>query len=203
MWAANKKPARSYPARTSKQKGAAAVEFALLAALFFTLVFGILEIARLIFLFNTLPEVTRRAAAMAINSPFDQGSQENIRRRALFPDKAGNLVLGAPVTPAHLQLEYLSLSRGANGALTMEPITSMPVSPEDNRLNCLANPYGESCIRFVRVQVCQPGAANACTPVPYQMLFPLINLSGLSLPRSETVAPAQTMGYTSDALPGS
>lgn len=201
MWAANQKPARTYPARASKQKGVAAVEFALLAIIFFTLVFGILEIARLIFLFNTLPEVTRRAAAMAINAPFDQGSQDNIRRRALFPDRAGNLILGEPVAPAHLQLEYLSLSRGANGALTMEPVAALPLSPEDNRINCLADPYSENCIRFVRVQVCQPDSANGCRPVPYQMLFPLINLSGLTLPRSETVAPAQTMGYTAGVLP--
>lgn len=202
MWAADHSSGRACPARASRQRGVAAVEFALLALFFLTLVFGILEMARLVFLFNTLQEVTRRAAAMAIGSAFDPDTQKDIRRRALFADSSGNLVLGDPITPDHLRLEYLSLSRTGTGALTMQPIAMLPASPAQNRLNCLANPYGDDCIRFVRVQVCQPGVA-ACTPVPYQMLFPLIDLSGLGLPRSQTVVPAQTLGYTLGALPGS
>ena len=170
------------------------MEFALLVLFFLTLVFGVLEMARLVYLINTLQEVTRRAASLAINSAFDQNTQDDIRRRALFADSDGNLVLGRPITFEHLQLEYLSLSRNGTGSLAVQPITAMPADPVQNRLNCLANPYADNCIRFVGVRVCQPGAAG-CTPVPYQMLFPLINLTGLVLPRSTTTAPAQTMGY--------
>ena len=85
----------------------------------------------------------------------------------------------------------------------MPPVDPLPASPAENRLNCLSDPYGASCIRFVRVQVCQPNSSNGCTPVPYQMLFPLVDFSGLTLPRSTTTAPAQTMGYTAGAVPGS
>lgn len=196
MWAANQTPTvRQQHARAFRQRGGAAVEFALLVLFFLMLLFGVLEMARLAFMFNTLQEVTRRAASIAANSAFDQDTQNSIRRRALFAGSDGNLVLGRPITFEHLQLEYLSLSRTGTGALAMQPISAMPADPVQNRLNCLANPYADNCIRFVRVRVCQPGAAN-CTPVPYEMLFPLVNLTGLVLPRSTTTAPARTMGYT-------
>jgi len=175
------------------------VEFALLVLFFLALIFGVLEMARLVYLFNTLQEVTRRAASIAASSAFDQDTQDSIRRRALFADSNGNLVLGRPITFEHLQLEYLSLSRTGTGSLAMQPITAMPADPVQNRLNCLANPYADNCIRFVRVRVCQPDAAG-CTPVPYEMLFPLVNLTGLVLPRSTTTAPAQTMGTRTEHL---
>jgi hypothetical protein len=200
---ANRKPPRLYRLRARREQGATAVEFALLAILFFTLVFGILEIARLVYLFNTLQEVTRRAAALAINSPFDPDSQKSVREQAMLIGKGGTLVLGAPVTPAHLKLEYLSLSRVSANTLATPRVTALPADPAANRVNCLTDPYGASCIRFVRVRVCQPGAGEGCTPVPYQMLFPLINLSGLTLPRSETTVPAQTLGLEPGSLPGS
>ena len=193
---------RPYYLRIEKQRGTAAVEFAVLAILFFTLVFGVMEIARLVYLFNTLQEVSRRAAVLAMNSPFDADSQEDIQQRALFRDRNGNLILGAPVTPAHLKIEYLSLSRDAAGGLTTPLVNPLPASPARNRLNCIADPYAANCIRFVRVRVCQPDGANACNPVPYVALLPLIKLPGLQVPRSETTVPAQTMGYTPGDLPG-
>jgi len=203
MWAANQKPSRVQPTGASKQQGAAAVEFAVVVIFFLILLFGVLEMARLVFLFNTLQEVTRRAASLAINSAFDTEGQENVRKRALLADATGNLILGRPVTADHLRLEYFSLSRSGTGALAKQKVAVLPASPAQNRLNCLADPYADNCIRFVRVQVCQPNAAAACTPVPYEMLFPLIRFPGLVLPRSETIAPAQTMGYVAGALPGS
>lgn len=184
-----------------RQRGSTAVEFALLAIVFFIIVFGILEIARAFYLFNTLQEVTRRAAATAANSRFDQTSIDNIRKAALFADVDGNLVLGEPVTPAHLKIEYLSVSRDSGtGALTLQP-ASMPSCPAKNKLNCLTDPYSASCIRFVRVRVCQPGGGAECTPVPYKMIFPLLDLSSVKLPLSTTIAPAQTLGFTFGSIP--
>lgn len=90
MWAANHRPPRAHPAQALKQQAAAAVEFAVVVIFFLTLLFGVLEMARLVFLFNTLQEVARRAAALAVNSAFDTGAQENIRKRALLTDAEGN-----------------------------------------------------------------------------------------------------------------
>lgn len=180
-----------------RQGGASAVEFALLILVFLPLVFGILEIARMIYLFNTLQEVSRRAAMIAANSAFDQAAQDALRRQALFRDSEDRLVLGRPITFQHLRVEYLSLSRDGTGPLALLPVNPLPASPEANRLNCVSNPYGADCIRYVRVQICQPGAGpgDDCDRVPYEALFPLIDLSMFGLPRAQTIVPAQSMGF--------
>ena len=196
MWATDRQPIRRPRGR---QNGVAAVEFALIAIGFFLLLFGILEIARAVYLFNTLQEVTRRAAALAASSRFDAGTVDRTRQQALFTDGNGNLLFGNPVTPAHLKIDYLSLIRDSStGALTMQPTSPMPANPAANRVNCVADPNSASCIRLVRVRVCDPAAQTDCAQVPYRMAFPLVDLSMLRLPRSVTIAPAQSLGY----LPG-
>lgn len=184
-----------------RQAGVAAVEFALLAVTFFTIVFSIIEVARAVYLFNTLQEVTRRAAADAANSAFDPASQAEVRRRALFRNAQGNLILGFPVTPDHLKIDYLSVSGDPNaGTLTTQRVSTLPACPAANVINCMSDPYGASCIRLVQVRVCQPEDGGDCTPVPYQAALPLIDLSAVTLPRATTIVPAQTLGSTPEAL---
>ena len=178
----------------ARQNGVAAVEFALLSIIFLTLLFGIMEIARIAYVVNTLQEVTRRAAAAAANSNFDQDSVDEIRQQSLFRDGSGNLVLANFITPDHLKVEYLSISRDATGALVPQPASPLPACPEQNQINCTTDPYGASCIRLVRVRVCQPGGAGDCAPVPYEELFSFVDFSRFRLPRSATIAPAQTLG---------
>lgn len=48
------------------QLGAAIVEFAIVAAVFFTLLIGIMELGRILFYWNTAAEVTRLGARMAV-----------------------------------------------------------------------------------------------------------------------------------------
>lgn len=52
--------------REQGQQGAAAVEFALVASLLFTLLFGITEMSRILFYWNTAGEATRLGARMAV-----------------------------------------------------------------------------------------------------------------------------------------
>lgn len=47
------------------QRGAAAVEFALIASLLFTLLFGVVEMGRVLFYWNTATEATRLGARLA------------------------------------------------------------------------------------------------------------------------------------------
>ena len=49
-----------------KQRGVAAVEFALIASIFFTLVFGVMEMGRILFYMNTAAEATRLGARVAV-----------------------------------------------------------------------------------------------------------------------------------------
>lgn len=48
------------------ERGAAAVEFALVAAIFFTLLFGVMEMSRVLFYMNTASEATRLGARLAV-----------------------------------------------------------------------------------------------------------------------------------------
>jgi Flp pilus assembly protein TadG len=184
-----------------RQSGIASIEFALVAIFFLTLLFGIMELARIVYVFNTLQEVTRRAAALAASSDFNDDAVNSIRRQALFRDANDRLILADFVTPDHLKIEYLSVSRdGATSALAMVPATPLPSTPAQNYLNCLTSPYNANCVKLVRVSVCQPGGVG-CDAVPYQMLFPMTHFVGLTLPRSTTIAPAQTLGRKPGDLP--
>ena len=50
----------------NKQKGAAAIEFALIASIFFTILIGILEMGRVLFYMNSAAEATRFGARIAV-----------------------------------------------------------------------------------------------------------------------------------------
>ena len=50
----------------SQQRGVATVEFALIASIFFTLVFGVMEMGRILFYMNSAAEATRLGARVAV-----------------------------------------------------------------------------------------------------------------------------------------
>ena len=60
-------PSRLPPhANRFRQRGVAAVEFALVASLLFTLLFGVMEMGRVLFYWNTATEATRLGARLAV-----------------------------------------------------------------------------------------------------------------------------------------
>jgi hypothetical protein len=65
-----------------KQEGAAAVEFALIATLFFSLLLGILEFGRVLFTYNAAVEATRYGARVAVVC--DIGSTAIVSRMQLI-----------------------------------------------------------------------------------------------------------------------
>lgn len=193
MSAINPSPQRL--ANRKKQQGVAAVEFSLVAILFFTLAFGIIEVARAMYICNTLQEVTRRAAALATNADFRNAvTMQSVRERAIFRNSPGFLVFAEPITDQHINIDYMRVRRNG-GELTMEriPDGSLPASPAENQANCTRDPYAEGCIRLVRVRVCQEGSGAECTRVAYQTLVSLIPLP-FGLPRSTTIVNAETLG---------
>jgi hypothetical protein len=65
----------------ARQRGAAAVEFALVSLVFFTMLFGAFEMGRLMFYWNTAAEVTRLGARMAVVCDPNTASRDAIRAR--------------------------------------------------------------------------------------------------------------------------
>lgn len=173
------------------QRGVAAVEFAIVAVIFFTLFFGILELARAMYLCNTLQEVTRRAVALAVNTDFsNEQDMQKVRERAIFRTGAGALMFGDPITDEYVKIDYLSIPAGASVPVA----ATMPDNPQDNRVNCTSNPNAAKCIVLVRARICAPGGgAGTCDPVPYRAIFSLVPIA-FSLPASTTIAKIETLG---------
>lgn len=84
----------------SRQTGLVTVEFALIGGLFFLILFGIIEFGRLLFTWNTLDEVTRRAARLAAVCPMDQTA--SVANSAVF-----NGTILTNLTAANVNIEYL------------------------------------------------------------------------------------------------
>lgn len=66
------------------QDGAALVEFAIIALLFFILLFGIIEFGRAWFVYNTLTEATRRGARVAAVCPVDDAGILQVKQATIF-----------------------------------------------------------------------------------------------------------------------
>ena len=177
------------------QAGTAAVEFAMVAAIFFMFVFGVIELARLLFVYNTLHEVTRRAAAAAVNAyPRDANAIANVRQYAIFRSAPGDLIIANPITDRHVRLEYLRFD------LTVIPEASWPDSAGANRQVCMMNPRAPTCIRFVQARVCDPADTGQCNRVTSQMLLPLVNLA-VPFHRATTIVPVESLGYVPGTPP--
>ena len=192
-------------ARRRRESGVFAVEFAMLATLFFIFLFALLEVARAVYLWNLVPEMTRRAARAAAVTDFSNaGSVQAVRAQAVLRSAPGRLPLGGAISDAYVRIDYLSQSSGDGGVPAALPVGVMPACPQRNRINCLDNPHGASCIRFVRAQLCLPdtdGTGGSCERVPYRPILPLLEMlfpsgaQAVRLPSGVTLAVAESLGY--------
>lgn len=186
---------RSARRPSTTQSGTTAVEFALLAAMFFMLVFGLIETARLLFVYNTLQEVTRRAAAAAASVyPADADALAAVRRHAVFRNSPGGLIVAPPVTDAHIRLDYLRSDLSVIGP------ANWPASAAANRQMCMLNPRAPTCIRFVQARVCDIEDEDECNVVTSRMLLPMIDLR-VPLHRATTIVPVESFGYVPGTAP--
>ena len=83
-----------------KQQGISTVEFALVAAVLFTMIFGVIEVARAFFVTSALDEATRRGARMAAVCP--------INDPAIFQAAAFNNAVVPDLDAGDLTVEYLA-----------------------------------------------------------------------------------------------
>lgn len=171
--------------RRGRQHGLAMVEVAVLMGLFLALMLGVFELSRIMFLWNTLANVTRRAAAtVAVSAPAADHSA------ALTAVAFGGVPLSVPqISGNHFLVEYLDRNR--------QPVP-VPPSAVDNLRNCAQDPEGVTqCVRFVRVRLCEPGGGSGCEQVSYEPLFPLGGITDMELrfPNFETVIPVGSLGY--------
>jgi Flp pilus assembly protein TadG len=89
-----------------RQHGLYIVEFALVAALFFVLLLGMIEFARALFVWNSLTEATRRGARLAVVCPVNHSSIANV---TVFnaPGTAGASPIVAGLDSSNVVTDYL------------------------------------------------------------------------------------------------
>jgi Flp pilus assembly protein TadG len=92
-----------------RQKGIYIVEFTIVAAVFFVLLFGVIEFGRALFVWNSLTEATRRGARLAAVCPIGHASIANV---AVFnsPDAAGASPVMPGLNSSNVVTEYLDQS---------------------------------------------------------------------------------------------
>ncbi len=178
---------KNSPKIVRQQHGAAAVEFAIIAMLLFTLLFGIIEFGRLFYLYNTAQEITRRAARESVVRWKDNSDSSPAKILALFG--SANLPAGAEIKPANINIDYLTEIGG-----TPNP---MPNNATENISACLNGPAG--CIALVRVSIigtanshCTNDASRAC----YKPMVGLFSSLEVPIPASTVTMPAESMGYS-------
>lgn len=195
-----------YPQGNRRQGGAATVEFALVAVLLIVLLLGIVELGRFLYLFNTVQEVTRRAAREAVVSCTDETTQDGIRSRAVLGTgaKGAFLPIGGEVTDARVVIDYLDKDQKL---IARYMKCESPYN--DNILKCVAG--SNECIKFVRVRVCDGyhQQQDRCAPVQYVPMIGLFvpdpnkPIGGMlmldlrvNIPLSTVIMPAESLGYT-------
>ena len=178
------------PGRT--QRGATAVEFALVALMFLTVVLGILEFGRLFYVNATVQEVTRRAAREQVVRWVTAANA--VKRGAVFGPTSGSgtvsLPAGSEVTNDTVVITFHhSLSDAMSGSGAITPTGADPV---ENVNQCLA--ASTSCIRFVRAVLQTSNSNGDVQPVRYEPMVGLFSFLDVPLPGATVVMPAESLG---------
>src|SRR5258705_81974 len=119
------------------QRGAAAVEFALLAIVFFMVLLGAMDFGRLMYVWTTTQEVTRHAAREAVVRDFTSAEIAAIQREAIFRGGSTGIAYlpaGVEISNTTVKIVYLTVDVGGNRvAITAG---NMPADPADNVSAC-------------------------------------------------------------------
>lgn len=156
------------PRARQRQEGLTTVEFSIVGALFFVVLFGVIEIGRALFVINTLEEAARRGARMAAVCPVGDPAPASV---AVFDQGNGSSAVVYGLTTGNVEVDYL-----------------------DSNGNVLPNPTAAySSIGYVRAEI-----VGFSLPLYIPFIMPTLSLSGfqttvpresLGVPRSGTVQP--------------
>ena len=146
----------------SRSRGTTALEFAIVIATLLVVIFGILDLSRIVYLRMTLEEGVRRAARIAAvcppNSPL-------IKKAALFQDSAAQGVAIAGATLENVNVIYLNES-----GLLVDPLSQF------------------TSVRFVRVSI--DGVSLSLFIPFFTGVFAPTNISSTTSAESLGVLPA-------------
>lgn len=117
----------------TRQRGITLVEFAIAGGAVLIALFACFEISRLLYVWNTLGESTRRAARLAVVCPL---SHVSVARAALLngPDNADPSHYVPGMTAANVSVEYLTSSGATTSAYDGAAFVRVSISGLQHRL---------------------------------------------------------------------
>lgn len=185
-----KRPLHSLSQPKLTQGGVAAVEFALVALPFFLLILGVMEFGRLMYLWNTVQEVTRNAVRQAVVTDFSSTTAiAAIQNLAVFRTTVGPLPMSSEITSTRVNIRYLNAAGNVSNP--------MPSDPGDNISACLDAGRVNSCIRFVEVCVSTNNTCAAGGAISFAPMIPLFSqFATLTIPLSTVRMPAESLGFS-------
>ncbi|MHB8352838.1 MAG: TadE/TadG family type IV pilus assembly protein [Burkholderiales bacterium] len=176
------------PITKSSERGVTSVEFALVAALLLSLLFGVMELGRILFVWNSAQEVTRRAArdaavqGLTLFTPYDAVLQPGTSSGTMAFPGIGE------ITNWTVSIQFMTGDFGALAA------TAPPTNATLNQSNCT---QGLSpCVTAVQASLCAPGS-TPCQPVSYLPIGIFGSVFQLLLPISTVTLPLESAGAIS------
>jgi Flp pilus assembly protein TadG len=148
-----------------RQKGTTTVEFAIVAAVVLTMIFGVLEIGRGYYVYAMLDDVARRGARLAAVCPINDPA---ISQMAIYNDSgdASNSPHVNALTPGHVVIDYLDDNNG---------VVTTPTDPIQ---------FGE--IRYVRARV---------IGYTHTFIAPFVgDGASIEMPQFESILPRESLG---------
>jgi len=157
------------------QRGAAMVEFALIALMFFIILFGIIEFGRAFFIYNSLVEATRRGARVAAVCPVSSDGITQVKQVTMFDTPGGTSTPLLGLSESDIAVSYYKNDMTSVTA----PIPTVTSTDYDNTA-------------FVRVEI--------LPSFTHTLFIPLLQ-NTFSVPSIQTTLPSESLGRVSDANP--
>ena len=96
------------------ERGASLLELAIVASIFFTALFGVLEFGRLLWVHNTLRDASRRGARYAVVRKNDAAGIAAVKNMVVYGDPNANPATATPVaaglTTSNVQIDYANFN---------------------------------------------------------------------------------------------
>jgi len=147
------------------QNGTSTVEFAIVAAVLFIMIFGVIEIGRGYFVYSMLDEVARRASRLAVVCPVNDPAIPQMAVLNASGDGADSTLV-KDLSPAQVVIDYLDVA----GGVVVAPST----------------PANFVQIRYVRSRVVNYQHAVA---VPF-----VAGIASVTMPTFQSVLPRESLG---------
>jgi hypothetical protein len=156
------------------ERGTTVAEFAMVALLFFTLIFGIIEFGRLLYTHNALTDATRRGARFAsLHRGMTEDDKQAVRNEVVYGSRGTYDDDGNPLSPP--------LIAGLTTEMVEVDFVGVPLNEEGTEMSNYGTNLGTATVKIENYQ--------------FNLLIPVVGRQ-LTLPAYSTTLTAESAGET-------